>query len=222
MKSVNKGEVTMKGITFGSLHSYNDLKLLLTSKEIGSPAVKIRKVDIEGADSALDLTDFFGEPKYEDVTHKFNFSTIVPQAQFLTWFSTVKNALHGKKLRIILDDDPLFYYMGRISVSSFTNEKNIGMISIECDCEPYKYKLEKTVVTATVADSATVVLTNGRKHAVPEIKTTASMTISFGGNTWATAAGTFTLPELELVEGENTVKVTGTGTITFTWQEGDL
>ena len=146
MKSVNKGEVTMKGITFGNLHSFRDLHLLLTSKEIGSPAVKVRKIDIEGADSALDLTDFFGEPKYEDVTHKFNFSTIVPQAQFLTWFSTVKNALHGKKLRIILDDDPLFYYLGRISVSSFTNEKNIGMISIEADCEPYKYKLNETAI----------------------------------------------------------------------------
>ena len=212
----------MKGITFGSLHSYNDLKLLLTSKEIGSPAVKVRKIDIEGADSALDLTDFFGEPKYEDVTHKFNFSTIVPQAQFLTWFSTVKNALHGKKLRIILDDDPLFYYMGRISVSSFTNDKNIGMISIECDCEPYKYKLENTVVSKAVSGTQAIILTNGRKRAVPEIKTTASMTISFGGHTWTTAAGTFILPELELVAGSNTITVTGTGTITFTWKEGDL
>lgn len=212
----------MKGITFGNLHSYRDLKLLLISKEIGSPAVKVRKIEIEGAGSALDLTDFFGEPKYEDVTHKFNFATIVPQAEFLTWFSTVKNALHGKKLRIILDDDPLFYYMGRISVSSFTNEKNIGMVSIEADCEPYKYKLESTVVSKTVTGTQAIILTNGRKHAVPEIKATASMNISFGGHTWATAAGTFTLPELELVAGANTVTVTGTGTITFTWKEGDL
>ena len=38
----------MKGITFGSYHSYNDLKLLLNNKEIGSPAVKVEKIDIEG------------------------------------------------------------------------------------------------------------------------------------------------------------------------------
>lgn len=215
----------MKGITFGSLHSYNDLKLLLTSKEIGSPAVKVRKIDIEGADSALDLTDFFGEPKYEDVTHKFNFSTIVPQAQFLTWFSTVKNALHGKKLRIILDDDPLFYYMGRISVSSFTNDKNIGMISIEAYCEPYKYKLENTVVSKAVSGTQAIILTNGRKRAVPEvtIATDTSIRIEYqGSNIWDLGSGSYTLPELELVEGANTVTVTGTGTITFEWQEGDL
>jgi phage-related protein len=215
----------MKGITFGNLHSYNDLKLILESKEIGSPEVKIRKIDIEGADSSLDLTDFFGEPKYEDVTHKFTFSTIVPQAQFLSLFSTVKNALHGKKMRIILDDDPLFFYMGRIKVSSFTNEKNIGKISVECDCEPYKYKLAKTVVKATVDGTQAVSLTNGRKRAVPEVRieTEGSIRIEFqGSNIWDLGSGSYTLPELELTEGVNTVTVTGIGTITFTWQEANL
>lgn len=215
----------MKGITFGTLHSYRDLKLILTSKEIGSPAVKTRKIDIEGADSALDLTDFFGEAKYEDVTHKFSFSTIVPQAQFLSLFSTVKNALHGKKMRIILDGDPLFYYVGRCHVSSLTNDKNIGIINIEADCEPYKYRLAKTVVSRAVEGTETITLTNGRKRAVPEVTIAAagSMNIVFGGsNIWDLGSGSYTLPELELVEGANDVTVTGPGTITFTWQEGDL
>ncbi len=215
----------MKGITFGNLHSYDDLKLILNSKEIGSPEVKVNKIDIPGGDSSLDLTDFFGEPKYEDLTHKFSFSTIVPQAQFLSLFSTVKNALHGKKMRIILDDDPLFYYLGRIKVSSFTNEKNIGIISIECDCEPYKYKLEKTVVSVAVSGTKAITLTNGRKRAVPEvtIATESSLNIVYqGSNIWDLGTGSYTLPELELVEGENTVTVTGIGIITFEWQEADL
>lgn len=215
----------MKGITFGNLHSFNDLRLILTSKEIGSPEIKVRKIDIEGADSAIDYTDFFGEPKYSDVTHKFNFSTIVHQAEFLSLFSTVKNALHGKKMRIILDDDPLFYYVGRLNVSSFTNEKNIGMVSVEADCEPYKYKLAKTVVSKAVNGTGTVVLVNGRKRAVPEVNITTEGTIRIeyqGVNIWDLGSGSFTLPELELVEGENLVTVTGTGTITFTWQEANL
>ena len=215
----------MKGITFGNLHSFNDLRLILTSKEIGSPEIKVRKIEIEGADSAIDYTDFFGEPKYSDVTHKFNFSTIVHQAEFLSLFSTVKNTLHGKKMRIILDDDPLFYYVGRLNVSRFTNEKNIGNISVEADCEPYKYKLAKTVVSKTVNGTNNVVLVNGRKMAVPEVKITTEGTIRIeyqGVNIWDLGSGSFTLPELELVEGENLVTVTGTGTITFTWQEANL
>ena len=40
----------MKGITFGNLHTYDDLQLILTTKEIGAPTVKSKKIDIEGAD----------------------------------------------------------------------------------------------------------------------------------------------------------------------------
>ena len=215
----------MKGITFGTLHSYEDLQLILNSKEIGSPEVKTRTIEIEGADSSLDLTEFFGEAKYQNVKHKFQFSTIVPQSQFLSLFSAVKNALHGKKLRIILDGDPQFYYMGRIHVSNFTNEKNVGIISIECDCEPYKYKLQPTIVSVAVSGTKAITLTNSRRRVVPEVQidSTGTLNIVYGeGNVWDLGSGSYLLPELELVEGNNTVTVTGTGTVTFTYQEGSL
>lgn len=213
----------MKGIMFGNYHSWTDLHLILNKKEIGSPAVKEDEIEVEGADSNLDLTEFFGEPKYNNVIHKFDFSTI--ERNSLSLFSNIKNALHGKKVRIILDEDPGFYYVGRLHVSPYTNEKGIGSLTIEANCEPYKYKLEKTVVQATIADSATVTLTNSRKRAVPEvvIQTEGSIRVEYlGTNIWDLGSGSFTLPELELMEGENLVTVTGTGNITFTWQEGGL
>lgn len=212
----------MKGITFGELHSYRDLNLILSEKEIGAPHVKTKLIEIDGADGSIDYTNFFGEPKYGDVTHKFTFSSIVPWNDLLSQYSEVKNALHGKKLRIILDDDPSYYYVGRCYVSSFTNEKNIGTITVDCECEPYKYKLAKTVVTKAVNGTDILVLTNSRKRAVPTITTTAAMTIAFGDGIWSNSAGTYTIPELELVEGDNLVSVTGTGDITFTWQEGSM
>lgn len=214
----------MKGITFGNLHTYDDLNLILSKKEIGSPAVKTKKIDVEGADGELDLTEFFGEPKYENVRHKFEFSTIIPQAMFTTHFSTIKNALHGKKLKIILDDEPGAYYVGRLFVSSFTDEKGIGKVTIEADCEPWKYKAMPTVISQTVTEAATITLANARKRAVPEVRieTDDKLRLTFGFNVWDLGAGSYTLPELELVAGENVVEVTGTGTITFTYQEGDL
>lgn len=215
----------MKGITFGTTHTYRDLGLILGKKEIGSPAVKENKVDIPGADGALDMTDFFGEPKYENVKHKFEFSAAVPPDEALPLFSRVKNAVHGKKQRIILDDDPAFFYVGRCSVSSYTDEKGIGKLSIECDCEPYKYKLNKTTVTQAISGTQVITLTNGRKRAVPEvtISTEGTLNIVFQAvNIWDLASGSYALPDLELVEGENTVTVTGTGQITFSWQEAML
>jgi phage-related protein len=211
----------VKGITFGTTHT-DDLGLILGKKEIGSPTVKENKVDIPGADGSLDMTDFFGEPKYENVKHKFEFSALVPvYEEAPALFSRVKNALHGRKLRIILDDDPAFFYVGRCHVSSYTDEKGIGKLTIECDCEPYKYRLDKTTVTRAIDGTDMIVLANGRKRAVPTITTTEAMTIIFGSGTWTTSAGTFAIPELELVEGANLVEVIGTGIITFTWQDGE-
>ena len=212
----------MKGVSFLGFHSYKDLHILMTGKEIGSPEVKRQTIDIEGADGELDFTDFFGEAKYMNAQHRFDFESIQPRNEQLSQFTDIKNKLHGKKGRIILDDDPSFFYVGRCFVSAYKGENGIGRISIDCDCEPYKYRMEKTVVTRVVSGTQTITLTNARKRAVPAITTTTDMTISFGEGIWTNRAGTFTIPELELVSGENLVTVTGAGTITFTWQEGDL
>lgn len=213
----------MKGVTIGGLHSHRDLKLiLLEGKEIGSPDVKENRIEIEGADSDLDLTEFFGEPKYKNVMHKFPFSFAGPIGDFLSHVSAIKNAIHGKKLPIILDDDPAFFYMGRIHVLPATTVRNIGYVTIEAICEPYKYKVQPTIMSVTVDGTQAITLTNSRKRSVPTITTTATMTFAFGGGSWTVGAGSFTIPELELVEGDNIVTVTGTGNVTFTWEEGSL
>ncbi len=214
----------MKGIRFGAQHS-DDLGLILGKKEIGAPAVKDEKTDIPGADGDLDQTEFFGEPKYENRTHRFDFSTMAPAEEFPAVYSNVLNRLHGRKMRIILDDDPLYFYLGRCHVSNFTNEKGVGTISVECDCEPYKYKKDITVIAQAVSGAQAITLTNGRKRAVPEVQVytqSGSMQIEYQGSIWNLSSGSYTLPELELIEGENVVTVAGTGTVTFSWQEGDL
>lgn len=212
----------MNEVTFGTYRSYTDLHLIRTAKNIGSPSIKKATVKIEGADGELDYTEYFGDVKYDNVKLKFDFETIVPQSQFLPLFSTVKNALHGRKMKISLDDDPGYYYVGRIEVSEFTNKKNIGSIKITCDCEPYKYKNEMTVVSQAVSGSSTITLSNSRKRVVPQITADSAFTFAFGGITSQQSAGTFTIPELELTEGENTVTVTGTGNVTFSYREGGL
>lgn len=215
----------MKGVSFHGFHSYRDLRLLMTGKEIGAPEIKRQTVDIAGSDGELDFTDFFGEPKFANVQHQFTFESIRPRNEQLSQYTYLKNKIHGKKGRIILDDDPSFFYVGRCSVSKYTNEKNIGKITITCDCEPYKYKAAETVVTRAVNGMDMIVLTNSRKRAVPRVtvQTSTSMDIVFKEEfDWSLAAGSYMLPELELVEGDNVVTVIGTGTISFTWQEGDL
>lgn len=139
----------MKGITFGEYHSYRDLHLILAEKSIGTPEPKTELIDIPGGDGVLDFTEFFGEVKYKNRELSFEFSTLVPQSEFMTLFSMVQNALHGKKMMISLDVDPEWYYIGRITVEPWKADKNIGKITIDCDCEPYKHKMTSQAVNLT-------------------------------------------------------------------------
>ena len=212
----------MKGIKFGNYHSYDDFSLILSQKTIGAPSPKVEAIAIPGGDGVLDLSEFFGEVKYNNRNLSFDFSTIIPQAGFLDLFSRIQNAIHGQKVQIVLDDDPGWYYIGRVTVPEWKAERNIGKLTIECDCEPYKMKLTETAVSKAVSGSASIILANSRKKVVPVITTTAEMTISFEGYSGTFSAGTFTIPELELHEGNNTVAVAGTGNISFRYREGGL
>lgn len=213
----------MKGVTFGSYHSFNSWGLILQSKEIKAPEPKINQIDIEGGDGVLDLTDYFGDVKYKNRSLSFQFAKPgIEQASFLALFSQVQNLLHGKKMQIILDDDSANYYVGRVTINEWKSDKNLGTIAIEVDAEPYKYKLNETVVSMSISGSSTITLANSRKRVVPSITTDAEFTIAFGDYSGVFSAGTFMIPELELEEGNNTVTVTGTGNISFRYQEGGL
>jgi phage-related protein len=215
----------MKGIMFGNYHSYDAFQLILAAKTIGTPSPKTDTIDIPGGDGVLDLTEFFGEPKYGNRKLSFEFSSMVIPEDFMSLFSMVQNALHGKKMKITLDDDPGWYYTGRISVSEWKVDRNIGKLTIDCDCEPYKNQISPTVITRTISGSQTINLTNSRKRVVPEVKVTSAsgLSVTFGsGSVWNLASGSYLLPELELVEGDNTVTVSGTGTITFTYTQAAL
>lgn len=136
----------MKGIQFDNVHSYNDLHLILAEKHIGTPNVKKVLLDLPGGHGKIDQTEAFGEVKYDNRELSFDFSTIVPPSEFMDLFSRVQNALHGQKVRIILDDDPEWYYTGRVEVSEWKANKRVGKLTIDCDCEPFKHRLTAQAV----------------------------------------------------------------------------
>ena len=213
----------MKGVKFGEYHSWNDFSLVLSSKTIGTPSPKTETIDIPGGDGVLDLTEFFGEVKYENRPLSFEFSAIVPQDEFMGLFSKVQNALHGQKMQIILDDDPEWFYLGRIEVSEWKADKTVGKITIDCDCEPYKTRLGDTVIYQMVSGTEeTVILPNGRKPVVPIIDITGNIDLTFGVNFWSLSEGRYELPAVRLANGDNTVIIGGTGTATFTYREKGL
>lgn len=217
----------MNGVTFGTYHSYDDLSLILNSKEIGAPEPKTETIDIPGGDGVLDFTEFSGDVRYKNRKLTFDFSHIGKRSNFLCEFSDVQRLIHGKKLKITLDDDLDYYYVGRCVVDKWKADKNIGKITVDVDCEPYKYRkiVTTVIVTATTEEQTTALNNFGRKTVIPTVKVTgtdATVTLTFDSASVALSAGTYTLEDLVLTQGAHEVKYSGSGTVTFEYQEGDL
>lgn len=214
----------MKGITFDGIHSYDNFSLILTSKTIGQPIIKTEYVEVLGADGQLDLTEAFGDIKYNNRKLTFVFSVIEANEDWATIYSRVLNAFHGRKMKIVLDDDPDYYYLGRVNVSDYLSSKRIGTITIEIDAEPYKYKQNLTIVTRTISGTLTVDFYNSRKNVIPKFVTDAQVQIVYNnGNTYTIAgSGTHIIPNIIFKKGINTLTFNGTATVAVQYQEGDL
>lgn len=212
----------MKGVRFGELHSYDDFSLILTDKTIGKAEPKTSNVDIEGMDGSLDLTEYFGDVKYKNRKLTFEFSTIIPMNEFLNLYSNIQNKLNGKYLKIILDEDPDFYYIGRLNVNDWKSNKRIGKITIEADCEPYKYRINETVLSYVLKDTIDLYLDNLKKLVVPTITTDSEIQITFEDTCYSLSPGTWEIDDIILKPGINKMAVIGTGNITIQYKEGGL
>lgn len=213
------------GVSFNDIHSFYDLNLILSSVTIAPAAPKTTYVKVPGRDGTLDFTEAHGEVKYDDRTIKFVF-TVVPgdRMTFEGRKSVVANAINGLRCKITLDKDADYYYEGRIKIDSYTQKKNLKQITVTATVRPYKLKHRQTVHSFSLTAAAQVVnLPNERKRVVPVIECTADKAlVVFGGNEFALSAGTHRILDICLTAGKNELKLSGSGTITFTYQEGAL
>ena len=106
----------MNTVKFGTLDSYSDLHSILNKKTIGTPTPKKETVSVAGRDGEIDLTDYFGEVKYNNRPLNFDFTLLVKPSLFASTFSDIQDKLHGQLVKITLSDDNAYYYMGEIYI----------------------------------------------------------------------------------------------------------
>lgn len=211
----------MYSVNFGDKNSYNDFNLLLRPKTRPFPTPKTNYVSIEGRDGDLDLTtSLTGDVKYNDISYSLEFYLKDKRVDWEETLLELTTYLHGKKMNLTFSEDPNYYYVGRFTLNDLEQDRNLGMLVIDCVLEPYRYKKTETVKTRTGV--GTLTLTNTRKWVMPKITSTSSMQFKFENKTF-TVNGTLQSPDIILKEGNNTIEVTsGTGTLTVTYREGKL
>lgn len=216
------------GITFINLlgrkkHTWDDWRIVPTSRPvILPPSIQTMEQEVLGRDGFLDLSESLdGEIHYKNRVGTLEFY-VANRECWINVYNSIQSFIHGRLLKVILDDDKDYYYEGRISVNDWKSDQNNSTIVIEYNLQPYKLKHEETTVTANVSGETVVICRNERMSIVPTITVTGEVGIMFGEHSFVAKDNTYIFPDLKFVEGDNILVCTGTGTITFTYQEGAL
>lgn len=207
----------MQGAFFNDKYS-NDYGSIMNYARITPAAVKENYVDIAGGDSDIDLTEAVGGVAFEDGKIDFKFTFFDTQSK-----ERMKNDLHGRKVRIVLERDPDFYYDGRIKCTQDGQDKNLYELCFVAKVKPYKYEKRETVHVENVnGRQKEIILPNSRMPIMPRITVSGKVSLTYEGSRYTMQTGVYQVPELTLYEGYNHMKLTGEGTIKFEYRKGQL
>lgn len=232
----------MKGVYFDNIHSFDDLGLILSKAVIEPPSIKTKKIEVPGADGVINLTQFDGNVHYYNRKISLTFTARNANKYWNSIISMVSNALHGKEMDIVLEDDPAYIWHGVVSVKEQFKKKTIGTIEVEVDAEPYKYSkftstddvewdsfdfnngIMQNLNNILVSDVKEVSFYGYRKSVVPVFMVTESSTISviFNGKETQLNCGENKILDIVIKEGINTLTFKGEGLVEIRFRGGSL
>lgn len=146
-------------ITFGETgatkNTWDDWKLVPESPPvIPSPSPKTNYVDIPGRiRGPLDLSEIpFGHLNYERITGSWTFIMWddywnTPDRKAV--WESVRGWLHGKSTRIVLEEDPTHYFIGRFTVDPPVSSMGPFAIKVNFNLEPMRYNLSNDSIDTT-------------------------------------------------------------------------
>lgn len=190
-----------------------------------SPAPVTSYCEIPGRNGSIDLTETVsGSVTYSDRNLRLFF--IKDDRSPASWASTCSELyarFHGRRLKIILGNDPEFFYIGRLSCQGAKSTYVSSSYEISAKCEPFKYKKALSIkVCAASSAGAQHSFLNLFAPCKPYFETSSEISVQQGGRVYGIPAGGVTIPEIAFGPGNNTLKFIGSGSITVKWQEGTL
>lgn len=210
-----------------TIRTDTDLGLTIEKITIGEPKVRSMYKEIPGRDDPIDYTDYFGQPLYDPrdimiecgakITNRYDQERMI------------RNAVHGLRFdKIILSDDPQWYFSGRVSMNEWSKNVRIGKCTLTAHCDPYRKKISQTVKTLSLTSSyKSLSIENTGKIIIPVFLSTVAATVKFDEIEYSFAADNqYRNPEIALQKGTSTIQAKSTsgssGTLTVTYQEGVL
>lgn len=130
----------MRGVTFGNNHTYWEWGLMMKSAPIVyPPEPKTHYVDVPGAHGALDLTELLtGKVQYANRKLHLEFTAVADRERWAYTYRDILEALHGKRLDMVLDDEPEYTYTGRVTVGYPKWDRKHVTLTMTVEADPHK------------------------------------------------------------------------------------
>lgn len=199
---------------------------LRESTDFPTPQSQTSTIVVPGRNSPIRFTEALGRVSYQPRSFSITLSMLGTRQKFNTMSEVLANRYAGQLIKVILSEEPGLYAIGTLELEpAYDPLTGKGQMVITCsDGDSYCYHTDETVIQVT--GGGTVVLTNDAMPVVPRVGVTADTDLSWsvGSDTFhkTISAGTWTIPELELGAGENTIAISTDGTVTFRYREGRL
>lgn len=207
----------MKGVIFGNKHSVEDYGAIMNYARITTPAVKENYVDVPGGNSSLDLTEAVSGITFSDGQIAFKFTFFREDGR-----NRMKNDLHGKRMKIVLEREPEYYYDGRLFCKEGEYAGKIYELYIDVRIAPYKQERQLTIHRQEIVSAQDIILLNDRMPSMPSITVTGNIGILYNGCSFRFMDGTYSVPEITLLEGVNRLHVSGKGSLQLQYRKGKI
>lgn len=232
----------MIGITIDGKHT-SDFGLIMTACEIASPEPITHIVSVPGRPTDLDLTEaVYGQVTYKPRSLKFTFDHPHDStASFQGLLAALNNLYHGRRVKVIIDSDPGWYWIGRMTISGAKDKKGIAAFVFSFSAEPYKYALLSTLddwlwdtfsfrngvirnyKDLIIPESKVITVIGSPVPVTPRVKASKQMSLVVSGKTFALAANAWvTLTGIKVGREPTLFAFTDTGTVSIEIREESL
>ena len=227
-------------IIISGKNTYEAWGLVPTSRPvINPPEVKTTYVDLPASNGILDYSDLLmGAVPYGQREGSWEFA-LRPGRKWASMYSSIMNYLHGRRHKVILEDDPAFQYSGRLSVNAWKSDPQYSLLTIDYNLDPFKQSvissdekdwLWNDLFTCTIRYGSFYVdsskyrnfINEGMETATPTFECSSAMSVLYGGTLYGLAAGENYNANLALQPGDNIMLFLGNGTVKVSYREVSL
>lgn len=134
-------EVVKSGASY---HTFRDWRCTITNNDYIGDVEKVENyIYVPGMSGKLDYTEAIaGRPVYKSRAIKIELAGAHDRYDWQNQVSRIRNAIDGRLVKVIFDDDTGHYWQGRASVNGFDRQRQLGTFTIEIpDADPYKYEI---------------------------------------------------------------------------------